>query len=224
MRKTMRMKGLALVSTSLAFAVTALAQDHTPKFEFFGDYSYLQFNNTLQGLKSKAFNGGGGGAQFNFGRYFAIKADFQGYGSTNWTETVSATLTPTPHSGTVPVGTYTSRANMFTYMFGPVVGVHTGKLYVYTEVLMGGSNSTGYVNLVKAIDAGGGTLLDANGSQHPYTMAVGGGIDVRVHPHVALRLADLDWVLTRYTNPVTSTNNQNSFRYLGGVVFTFGGE
>jgi hypothetical protein len=34
----------------------------------------------------------------------------------------------------------------------------------------------------------------------------------------------MDWVLTRYTNPITNTNNQNSFRYLGGIVFMLGGQ
>jgi opacity protein-like surface antigen len=217
----MTMKSLPLVSAALIFTVGAVAQDHVPRFEVYGDYSYMQFNPTVSGLNSKAFNGGGGGGQINFGHFFAIKGDFQGYGSTNWTETVSAPIV-TPH-GTVPVGTYTSRANMFTYMFGPAVGMHVSRLYAYGEVLMGGSNSTGYVNLAKAIDANGGTVA-ANQSQHPFTMAVGGGVDFKVHNHVALRLAELDWMLTRYTNPITSTNNQNSFRYLGGVVFTFGGE
>jgi len=34
-------------------------------------------------------------------------------------------------------------------------------------------------------------------------------------------VAEVDYFLTRYTNPITSTNNQNNFRYLGGVVFRF---
>jgi hypothetical protein len=219
----MKMKCLALVSAALAFTATAPAQNSTPRFEIFGDYSYMQFNPTLSGLQSKAFNGGGGGAQINFGRYFGIKGEFQGYGSTNWTDTITATPVVTPHGGTIPIGTYTSRANMFTYLFGPTFGVHASRFNVYGEVLFGGSNSTGYVNLANAIDANGGTLA-VNGSQHPYTMAVGGGVDLKVHQHIALRLGEFDWILTRYTNPITSTNNQNSFRYLGGVVFTFGGE
>ena len=52
-------------------------------------------------------------------------------------------------------------------------------------------------------------------------MAVGGGLDVNVSKNVAIRVAEVDYMLTRYTNPITSTNNQNNFRYLGGVVFRF---
>ena len=62
------------------------------------------------------------------------------------------------------------------------------------------------------------------GSQHPFTQALGGGLDVSLNKHFALRLAQMDWVLTRYTNPINDTNNQHSFRYLGGVVFTLGAE
>ena len=58
-------------------------------------------------------------------------------------------------------------------------------------------------------------------TQHPFSMAVGGGLDVNVSKNVAIRVAELDYFLTRYTNPITSTNNQNNFRYLGGVVFRF---
>jgi hypothetical protein len=220
MRKTMRTKNLVLIFTGMIFAAMAFAQD-AARFEVFGDYSYMQFNPTLSGLQSRSFNGGGGGAQVNFGRFFGIKGDFQGYGSTQTSFTVSAP-TVTPH-GTIPAGTFNSDGNMFTYLFGPVVGVHLSKFHFYGEYLLGGSASNLYGNLVKSVDAGGGTL-SGSGSQHPFTMALGGGFDLNLNKHVALRLAELDWILTRYTNPITNTNNQNSFRYQGGIVFKFGGQ
>jgi hypothetical protein len=52
-------------------------------------------------------------------------------------------------------------------------------------------------------------------------MALGGGLDIKVSDHFSIRPVEIDWVLTRYTNPLTSTNNQHSFRYLGGAVFHF---
>ena len=216
----MRTKNLVLIFSTMIFAAIGFAQD-AAKFEVFGDYSYMQFNPTLTGLQSRAFNGGGAGFQVNFGRAFGFKGDFQGYGSTQWTFTTTGPVV-TPH-GTVPAGTFRSSGNMFTYLFGPVFGVHTHRMYLYGEYLLGGSSSGLYGQLAKSIDAGGGSI-NATGSQHPFTMALGGGVDVNLGKHVALRLAELDWVLTRYTNPFTDTNNQNSFRYLGGVVFKFGGQ
>lgn len=216
----MKVKSLIIASAAIAFTATAFAQDQS-RFEVFGDYSFVQFNPTLTGMQSRAFNGGGGGGQINFGKYLGIKADFQGYGSTHWTTTLASPLVTA--KGTIPAGTYTSQANMFTYLFGPTLGVHISKLHVYGEFLLGGSNTTGYANLTKEIIAAGGTI-PSMGTQHPFTLAVGGGVDLDLTTHIALRLAELDYLMTRYTNPITSTNNQNSFRYVGGVVFKFGGQ
>jgi len=200
----------------LLFASAAFAQ----RAELYGDYSYMQFNPTISGLQSRAYNGGGGGFQFNIGQYFGIKGDFQGYGSTDWTVNVTSPIS-TPN-GIIPVGTYTTKANMFTYLFGPVVRVHAKKLNAFGEVLFGGSNTSAYANLYNQTIIGGNASYNPN--QHPYTMAVGGGVDLNLSPHVALRLGEMDWILTRYTNPFTDTNNQNSFRYLGGIVFKLGAQ
>jgi hypothetical protein len=55
-------------------------------------------------------------------------------------------------------------------------------------------------------------------------MAVGGGLDIKVSRVIALRPVEVDYLLTRFGNPITQNNaNQNSFRYSGGIVFQFGG-
>jgi len=210
---------LCLLTLVAMSCLSVFAQN--PKFELFGDYSYMQFNPTVNGLQSRALNGGGGGIQFNMGRYFGIKGEFQGYGSTQWTTTVTAPI-GTPN-GIIPVGTYKSNGNMFTYLFGPVVKFPAKHIVPFGELLFGGSNTNGYASLTDAIVAGGGTI-NRGSTQHPFTMAIGGGLDVAATKHVSFRLAEVDYVLTRYTNPLTQTNNQNNFRYVGGIIFTFGGE
>jgi hypothetical protein len=142
-----------------------------------------------------------------------------GYGSTSFTKTFTSSVT-LPSGGVIPAGTYTSQGNMFTYLFGPVVRIPIPKVTPFGEILFGGSNSNGYVNLVKSIDAGGGTI-SRTPTQHPFTMALGGGLDISVSKHVSIRPGEIDYVLSRYSNPLTSTNNQNNFRYCGGVVFKF---
>jgi hypothetical protein len=205
------------VCAVLVLAPAAFAQ----RFEVYGDYTYMQYNPTVTGLQSRALNGGGGGAEVNFGKYFGIKGDFQGYMSTQWTQNVTSPITTS--DGTIPAGTYNSNATMFTYLFGPVVHVPVKKLNVFTEVLFGGSNTNLYGQLSNAIIAGGGTI-NASGTQHPFTMALGGGLDWMVNKRFGFRLGEVDYLMTRYTNPLTNTNNQNNFRYLGGIVIKFGGE
>jgi hypothetical protein len=109
---------------------------------------------------------------------------------------------------------------MFTYLFGPVVKIPTSRVTPFAELLFGGSNSNGYANLSRSVDAGGGTIAAA-GTQHPFTMALGGGLDWHLNKNFSIRPIEIDYILTRYTNPFSSTNNQNSFRYSAGVVFKF---
>src|ERR1700743_834024 len=134
----MKIATVVLVSTALVCAANAGAQEFQ-RFEIFGDYSYVQFNPAITGLQSRALNGGGGGAQFNFGRWFGIKADFQGYGSTNNSVTFTAPVYVTPliAGGTpvIPAGTFHSRANSFTWMFGPVVNMRTSHFTIFGQYL-----------------------------------------------------------------------------------------
>jgi len=215
----MILRNVMFVCAPIVLAATAFGQSE--RFDASADYSYLRFNPSLTGLQTRSFNGGGGSFQFNFSKLLAIKADFQGYGSTSWTVRYSTPIV-TP-KGTTPAGTYTSNGNQFTWMFGPVVRIPLKKVTPFGEVLFGGSNTNGYSTLSWEIVAGGGTI-QLTGTQHPFTMAVGGGLDLHVSKVMAVRLGEVDYVLTRYTNPFTNTNNQNNFRYVGGVVFKFGGE
>lgn len=217
----MTLRYAILIGTTL-FASAAFSQEEPAKIDLYGEYSYLRFNPTLTGLPSRNFNGGGGGATFFFNDHFGVKGELMGYGSTTWTATFPAQLVVTPHGASeiVPPGTFSSNANMFTYQFGPVVRIPMHSVTVFGETLFGGSNTNGYANIEKAINAGGGTL-NISGTQHPFSMAVGGGLDVNVSKSFAVRVGEFDYFLTRYTNPITSTNNQNNFRYLAGVVFRF---
>jgi Outer membrane protein beta-barrel domain len=213
-----------LAGILLLFGSAAYAQD-SQKVEVFGEYSYLRFNPTLTYLKNRSFNGGGGGVQYNFTHYLGIKGEFIGYGSTNFTIPAGTynipKLSPNPIVLGAPI---TTQGNMFTYLFGPVVRVPISKVTPFGELLFGGSNSNAYGNQIKAICNNvtcTTVATNATGTQHPFTMALGGGLDIKVSTHFSIRPVEIDYVLTRYTNPLTNTNNQNSFRYLAGAVFSF---
>jgi len=214
--RRMKLKDTIVFVTVLLSALSAVSQD---RFEVYGEYSFLRFNPTIFGLNSRSFNGGGGGATLYFLHVFGIKGEFMGYGSTTFTKTFSAPVT-LPNGGIIPAGSYTSQGNMFTYLFGPVIRIPIPKVRPFGEILFGGSNTNGYVNLTNSIIAAGGTI-SRTPTQHPFTMAVGGGLDIDLSKHVALRPGEIDYMLSRYTNPLTSTNNQNNFRYCGGVIFKF---
>jgi hypothetical protein len=212
----MRKRLLGIFAT-LLFAGTAFAQ----RAEIFGDYTYFRYNPTITGLNTRSLSGGGGGAQLNFAKIFGIKGEFQGYGSTETVVNVTSPIS-TPN-GIIPVGTYKSNATMFSYFFGPVIRIPIKRVRPFGELLFGGVNTNLYTQLNSALIANGGKS-NTSSTQHPFAMAFGGGLDIGITHSVAIRPAEFDWVLTRFTNVFTNTNNQNSFRYLGGIVFTFGGK
>ena len=55
-------------------------------------------------------------------------------------------------------------------------------------------------------------------------MTAGGGLDVKVHHHIAIRLIQAEYLMTRFENLTTgSTASQNDMRLSAGLVFRFGG-
>jgi hypothetical protein len=220
----MKIRNAMLLGVVLLLATSVYAQDYK-KVELFGAYSYLRFNPTLSYLKNRSFNGGGGGVQYNFSNYLGIKAEFMGYGSTNFTIPAGTYSIPKLSPSPIVVGApITTQGNMFTYLFGPVVRVPISKVTPFGELLFGGSNSNAYGNQIKGICNGITCITSATnigGTQHPFTMALGGGLDIKLSESFSIRPLEIDYILTRYTNPLTSTNNQNSFRYSAGAVFHF---
>jgi len=214
----MRRRLVGICLATLALATTAFAQ----RFEVYGNYSYLRYNPTITGLNTRSLNGGGGGVQLNFAKIFGLKADFQGYGSTQTVVTVTSPISTS--RGVIPPGTYRSNATMFTYLFGPVVRIPGKHIRPFGELLFGGTHTNLYGQLNSSLIANGATVDVSGTSQHPFAMALGGGLDIAVNRHFAVRLGEVDWLLTRFTNIWTNTNNQNNFRYNGGIVFTFGGQ
>ena len=173
-------------------ATCAFAQD---RFEISGVYSYLHFDPTTTGLGSRNFNpGGGAGVALNFLKIFAIKAEAVGYSSVPFTKTYTSSQT-VPGVGTIPAGTYTAQGNMFSALAGPVLRIPIPKVKPFGEALFGISQTDGYTNLHNAIVAGGGTIARTP-TEHPLTMALGGGVDIAVSNRISIRPAELDYVLT----------------------------
>jgi opacity protein-like surface antigen len=200
----MKIATKVLLAAILVYGTSLVAQD---RFEVSAEYSYLRFSPTITGLSSRSFNGGGIGVQLNFLKILGIKAEGMGYGNTTFSRTVDGV-------------TYDATANMYTYMAGPVIRIPIWRIKPFGEVLFGASHTNGYVNLHNAIVAGG-VVIPSTATQNPFTMAAGGGVDITISHHIAIRPAEFNYVLSRYSNPLTSTNNQNNFRYCAGLIFKF---
>jgi hypothetical protein len=194
-----------LVGAVLLAGLPLAAQETTPRAQLELGYSYVRFSPSIPQSSSRSLNGGGGAFTYVVNRWWGIKADLAGYGST----TVSA-----PFQG----GTLRTSGNMFTYLFGPEITYRTKRFTPFAEVLFGGAHSSAFAKLFQESGQTG-----AAPSQNAFALSTGGGFDVYVSEHIAIRPAQIDYLMTRFTNPFSGTNNQNNFRYQAGIVFTFGG-
>ena len=207
------------LGTILLLGVTALAQEGggAPKFEFAIDYSYARYNPSGAYTKNgHSFNGAGGSITYNFNKYVGMKMDLQGYGSTTTNFVVPAGATANCASGC----SGNVNGNLFTYLFGPQVGLRSGKFRPFGHLLFGGAHTNLYGNLNHL----NGFVTSTTPTGNAFAMVFGGGVDIPVNHSgsVAIRPAEIDYLYTRFNNSYTGA--QSNLRYQAGVVFNFGGK
>jgi hypothetical protein len=214
----MKLSTVILSGLVLLVGSSTLAQDY-PKVEVPVVYSYMRFNpensNDLSGF---SMNGGGGGMTLNVNHFLGIEAEFAGYQSLTRTFAFPATA-----NSPCPIGcTVIADANLFTYNVGPIFKYRSPHFEPFIDFMFGGAHSNTYQNLFKACQAACTTT--SNPSNNAFDFIIGGGFDIPVGRHIAIRPAQFDFVLTRFGNDFTKGNqNQSNFRYNGGIVFRFGG-
>jgi outer membrane protein OmpA-like peptidoglycan-associated protein len=214
------------VSVLLLFPMLAcragFAQD-PPKVELGVDYSYVHANPQNNNIiPTFSLNGGGGSGAFYFNKYIGIEAEFEGYGSYTHHFTIPATSPFCDNFGSpCPVS---ASGNLFTYNVGPIVKFRTSHVEPFVEAMFGGAHSNFYGNLYKSCTIIGCVVASKSPSNNAFDFIIGGGIDIPLGEHFAIRPAQFDYLLTRFGNDFThGNNNQSNFRYQAGVFFRFGG-
>ena len=96
----------------------------------------------------------------------------------------------------------------FTYLFGPQF-TYRGNEHVtpFFHVLLGGAHQSS-------------SFSGVSSSANAFSFAPGGGLDVHVSPHVAIRVAQVDYLLTKFKDD--EDNRQNNVRVSAGIVFRWG--
>lgn len=183
------MRRFSIILALLMFLPIIAAAQDTPRVEIFGGYSYLRQNDNLIGEDLHGWN-----ASFtsNFTKWLGLAAEFSGhYGD--------ATLTPG------------LKADVATHLFmvGPRFSYRGSEAVTpFAHVLFGAARS----------DV---TFFLPNGrnriNESAFALIVGGGLDVKVHDNVAIRLFQADYVLTRF-----NSDSQHNFRASTGLVFRLG--
>jgi hypothetical protein len=210
----MKSRTVLVLGIVMLFEMTASAQDKT---EVTVDYSYVHANPQNNNvIPTFSLNGGGGSVAVYF-RYIGIEAEFQGYGS--YTHNFAITNPAYCPSGSCPVS---AQGNLFTYNVGPIVKFRSSHFEPFVETLFGGAHSNFYGNLYKNCSSFGCSVASKSPSNNAFDFLIGGGIDIPLGEHIAIRPAQFEYLLTRFGNSFTSgNNNQSNFRYQAGVQFRF---
>lgn len=212
----MKIRNALILGIALLFGTMAFAQDDT-KIQLTADYSYVHANPQNNNIiPTFSLNGGGGSGAFYFSQYVGIEAEFEGYGSYTHNFTISnPTYCPTPCS-------VSAQGNLFTYNVGPIVKFRTSHVEPFVEALFGGAHSNFYGNLYKDCTILGCNVASKSPSNNAFDFLIGGGIDIPLGEHFAIRPAQFEYFLTRFGNNFThGNNNQSNFRYQAGVQFRF---
>ena len=184
----------------------AAGSENATRATVFGGYSYLRNG-------SNGFNGWEGQGTFNFNRYLGVTADISG-----------SSLSPFSFSALGASASAYQHLN--NYLFGPTVTAEFGRSAVFAHALFGEAHSSLGAGLTVPIIGGISTGLT---SANAFAMAFGGGIDVGLTRHFAIRAVQVDYIRTQFnaidalTTGLSSSfgNRQNSFRYSTGIVFRF---
>jgi hypothetical protein len=207
----MKLRNSLLTVFVMLLGLTALAQDSAPKIEVAVDYSYARFNPAHSYVPNTySLNGGGGSADYNFTKYIGVVAEFEGYSSNTQRFTIPpGSLCPSGCSGNV-------QANLFTYMFGPQIGLRTGKFRPFGHLLFGGAHSNVAGNLYAQEGTG-----SARPDNNAFAMTFGGGLDIPVNKSgsIAIRPVEIDYLYTFFD--INGSGGNSNFRYQAGAVFNF---
>ncbi len=211
-----RFRAFQLATAVVLLGLSAWAQEF-PRVEVGADYSYARFAPSSAYTQGHSLNGGGGSLVVNINEYLGIKMDLQGFQSTTNTFNIPQNpVFPGGASGKVS-------GDLFTYLFGPIIKVRAHGFHPFGELLFGAAHSNVYGNAFKQIcqPIAGTCSFSKSPADDAFAMDFGGGVDIPLGKTIEFRPVEIGYLLTRFTNQFSNTN-QNNFRYSAGLVFNFG--
>ena len=197
-------------SMSAAMPYSRGLDSNAPKAELFLGYSYLRSVPTLEtGNRLVWLNGGSASIAYNVNRYLGIVADVGDY-------TNSEIRFQGAYGSTVDVND--ANGGVISYLFGPRLSFRHERITPFVQALFGGVHAS-EVSLANCTFSC--TLLP---EQSSFAWTGGGGLDVKVHRHIAIRVIQAEYMMTRFQDYATgNTASQNDVRLSSGLVFSMGG-
>jgi len=184
---------------------------YVPRYELFLGYSnFRAVPMSSSGNRIAWLSGGSTSLAFNANRYLGLVMDFGGYHANRFGPDA-------PPSG----GAVDASGNVFSYMAGPRLSFRHDRFTPFVQALFGAVHASDVT-----LDGCSGVGCTPLPSENAFTMTAGGGLDVTLSPHIALRLFQAEYAMTRFRDPTSiagNTGTQNDMRLSVGIVFRFGG-
>jgi len=197
MRKIVLLCGLLL-----ALSLPAMAQD-LPRFDAFGGYSYVRVSIPTSGTSGNItsnLNGGSGAVAFYPSRWWGVVGDFGGYKLGDLKQ----------GSTTLPVD-----GSVVTYLFGPRIRFGAEAFTPFAQVLFGGAHIGDVTTSDSAFCSPASPPCSVISSDSAFAMTVGGGVDIKVARHFAIR-GQAEYLMTKFQDGVN--DRQNNARISVGIV------
>ena len=201
-------KRCALIAFALLCTSVSLRAQENPRFELFGGYSYGQLN-----------PGGSLVAQTNpEGKHFGLSG-WHAAGQARVYKDIGFVVDFAGYAGTSDVELAAEHSRYNSFLAGPQFNFRKlGHLNLFAHGLVGVARDRVYLKTGNPAD-------DRHLSR--FAGAFGGGMDVGLNRHVAIRAIEADYVLNSFPNLSSSggiiSAHQANARLSAGVVFRFGG-
>lgn len=210
------MKNWLLIIACLALAALPAAAQNAPAFEVGAGYAYRSFN-------APSFpNAAGGGPEPHMGMngWFATAGyNFNGFiGAVTDVDWTRANVPNDPN--------FAGKNTFSSVLIGPQiypVGHHLISPFVHVEFgLAHFDNNISNIPLGTGCNTPGN--LTCSLTDGSFALAAGGGLDVSLGRHLAVRLAQFDWERSQMFEPsgATGNGNQNNWKVKAGVIVRFG--
>ncbi len=187
------MTGLVLALGYCSLTVALASAQRAPVAELGADYNYVRANAPPDGCGCFSMHGANAWFAYRFTHSFAVVAEVSSQRASDI-------------SGSGEDLTLTS------YLFGPRFSWHrSGHFAPFGQVLLGGAH------------AGGSFASDSSGfagSSNAFALIAGGGLDIGISRHFAIRALEADYYRTQFANGLN--DRQNNLRISAGVIFRFG--
>jgi len=195
MRKIQAVAFPLLILACCLLSATNAAGQSLPRLELGVNYNYVRTNAGPGECGCISLEGGSGWASYNFSRSFGLVGEVASQHASN-------------------IGPLSADLTLTSFLAGARYKWNAGgRFSPFAQLLLGGAHA-------------GGSMAPGNsgipGPSNAFALAAGGGVDLHLSEHFALRMIQADYYYTRFPNGVNG--HQNNLRIGAGLVIRLGAQ